>query len=279
MKEPANNKRHLGSKRMRTKLTSKLGLASASIFALAVAAPTVVAQEDAAAADDDRRLSTVTVTATQRTESIQDVPIAVTALDPELLQRAGVADVTSLDSVAPSFNMNSSDTATGGTTLRIRGVGTTGNNIGLESSVGVFLDGVYLSRPGVALGDLMDLEQIEVLRGPQGTLFGRNTSAGALNIKTKKPNLEEFEGFGSLTLGNYNLVNVQAGASIPLIEDTLAVRISGAIRERDGFIEGIGGAESHDRDRSVFRGQLYGDFGDIGTVRAILDYSEANEQC
>ncbi len=264
---------------MRTKLTSKLGLASASIFALAVAAPTVVAQEDAAAADDDRRLSTVTVTATQRTESIQDVPIAVTALDPELLQRAGVADVTSLDSVAPSFNMNSSDTATGGTTLRIRGVGTTGNNIGLESSVGVFLDGVYLSRPGVALGDLMDLEQIEVLRGPQGTLFGRNTSAGALNIKTKKPNLEEFEGFGSLTLGNYNLVNVQAGASIPLIEDTLAVRISGAIRERDGFIEGIGGAESHDRDRSVFRGQLYGDFGDIGTVRAILDYSEANEQC
>ena len=90
---------------MRTKLTSKLGLASASIFALAVAAPTVVAQEDAAAADDDRRLSTVTVTATQRTESIQDVPIAVTALDPELLQRAGVADVTSLDSVAPSFNM------------------------------------------------------------------------------------------------------------------------------------------------------------------------------
>ena len=115
------------------------------------------------------------MTATQRAESVQDVPIAVTALDPEILDRAGVADVTSLDSVAPSFNMNSSDTATGGTTLRIRGVGTTGNNIGLESSVGVFLDGVYLSRPGVALGDLLDLEQIEVLRGPQGTLFGRNT--------------------------------------------------------------------------------------------------------
>ncbi len=264
---------------MRTKLTSKIGLASASMIALAVAAPTAVAQEDASGAEEDRRLSTVTVTATQRTESIQDVPIAVTALDPELLQRAGVADVTSLDSVAPSFNMNSSDTATGGTTLRIRGVGTTGNNIGLESSVGVFLDGVYLSRPGVALGDLMDLEQIEVLRGPQGTLFGRNTSAGALNIKTKKPNLEEFEGFGSLTLGNYNLVNVQGGVSVPLIEDTLALRVSGAIRERDGFIEGLGGAESHDRDRSVFRGQLYGDFGDIGTVRAILDYSEANEAC
>ncbi|NQY41099.1 MAG: TonB-dependent receptor [Henriciella sp.] len=264
---------------MRTKLTSKIGLAGASVLALAVAAPTAVAQEDAAGADEDRRLSTVTVTATQRTESIQDVPIAVTALDPQTLERSGVADVTSLDSVAPSFNMNSSDTATGGTTLRIRGVGTTGNNIGLESSVGVFLDGVYLSRPGVALGDLMDLEQIEVLRGPQGTLFGRNTSAGALNIKTKKPNLEEFEGFGTVTLGNYNLVNVQGGVSVPLIEDTLALRISGAIRERDGLIRGIGGTESHDRDRSVFRGQLYGDFGDKGTVRAILDYSEANEQC
>ena len=262
---------------MISKTSKVLCLASVSAAAILMAAPSVVAQEDEA--DNDRRLSTVTVTATQRTESIQDVPIAVTALNPETLERAGVADVTSLDSVAPSFNMNSSDTTTGGTTLRIRGVGTTGNNIGLESSVGVFLDGVYLSRPGVALGDLMDLEQIEVLRGPQGTLFGRNTSAGALNIKTKKPNLEDVEGFGTLTAGNFNLVSLQAGISVPLIEDTLAFRVSGAIRQRDGFVEGLNGVESHDRDRTVIRGQLYGDFDDAGTIRAILDYSEANEQC
>ncbi|MEL7111723.1 MAG: TonB-dependent receptor, partial [Pseudomonadota bacterium] len=253
-------------------------LAGASALALSLASPVVSAQEGSEE-DGARTLSTVTVTATQRAESIQDVPIAVTALSPEVLDRAGVADVTALDSVAPSFNMNSSDTTTGGTTLRIRGVGTTGNNIGLESSVGVFLDGVYLSRPGVALGDLMDLEQIEVLRGPQGTLFGRNTSAGALNIKTKKPNLDEIEGFANATLGNYNLLNVQGGVSIPIVEDTLAVRISGAITERDGFVEGLNGTESHDRDRTVIRGQALLDLKERGEIRAILDYSEANEQC
>lgn len=252
----------------------------ASVLALSIAAVPAIAQDaDETTADNPRTLSTVTVTATQRAESIQDVPIAITALDPEILDRAGVTDVSNLDTVAPSFNMNSSDTTTGGTTLRIRGVGTTGNNIGLESAVGVFLDGVYLSRPGVALGDLMDLEQIEVLRGPQGTLFGRNTSAGALNIKTKAPNLDEMEGFGNVTFGNYNLTNVQAGINIPIIKDKLAVRISGAARGRDGLIEGINFDESHDRDRSLIRAQALYDAGDFGTFRAILDHSEADENC
>ena len=226
-----------------------------SASAMAISYPMMTSAQESDEDTETRRLSTVTVSATQRTESIQDVPIAVTALNPETLDRAGVTDVTTLDSVAPSFNMNSSDTTTGGTTLRIRGVGTTGNNIGLESSVGVFLDGVYLSRPGVALGDLMDLEQIEVLRGPQGTLFGRNTSAGALNIKTKQPNLQELEGFGNLTAGNYDLLNLQAGVSVPIIEDTFAVRISGAYREQDGFVTSTTGNESHNRDRTLLRAQ------------------------
>jgi len=250
--------------------------AGASALALSAATPVAMAQDQD---DNPRTLSTVTVTATQRTESIQDIPIAVTALDPEILERAGVSDVTGLDSVAPSFNMNSSDTTSGGTTLRIRGVGTTGNNIGLESSVGVFLDGVYLSRPGVALGDLLDLEQIEVLRGPQGTLFGRNTSAGALNIKTKKPNLEEFEGFANLTIGNYDLANFQAGLNIPIVKDKFGIRLSGALHKRDGFVEGLNGNTSHNRDRVSLRGQAYWDFGSGGTLRAIADWSEAEEDC
>lgn len=250
--------------------------AGASTLVLLAASPTALAQE---AEDAPRTLSTVTVTATQRTESLQDVPLAVSAFDPETLERAGVADISNLDSVEPAFNMNSAGTVSGGTTLRIRGVGTTGNNIGLESSVGVFLDGVYLSRPGIALGDLLDLEQVEVLRGPQGTLFGRNTSAGALNIKTKKPNLRDYEGFGTLTAGNYNLVNIQAGINIPIVEDKFAVRLSGATHKRDGFVEGPNGDESHDRDRFVLRGQAFMDLGTGGTLRAIADYSEADEKC
>lgn len=251
-------------------------LASVSTMALLAGGPFATAQE---ADDNPRTLSTVIVTATQREESIQDIPIAVTALDPEALERAGVSDIANLDSLASSFNMNSAGTVSGGTTLRIRGVGTTGNNIGLESSVGVFLDGVYLSRPGIALGDLLDVEQVEVLRGPQGTLFGRNTSAGALNIKTRKPDLSEYEGFGNLTVGNYSLFNLQAGINIPVVEDKFGIRLSGAIHERDGFVEGLDGQESHDRDRFSLRGQALWDLGTGGTLRLIADYAEAEERC
>lgn len=103
----------------------------------------------------------IIVTATRREQDLQEIPLAVTAVGTEELDRQGIADIRSLSSVSPSFNLNSSDTETGGTTIRIRGVGTTGNNIGLESAVGVFLDGVYLSRPGAALGDLVDVERVE----------------------------------------------------------------------------------------------------------------------
>ncbi|MEM6410677.1 MAG: TonB-dependent receptor [Pseudomonadota bacterium] len=255
-----------------------------SVAALAIAASPAVAQEEAAASDEDssRRLGEITVTATRREASIQDVPIAVSAFSPETLDRQGVFDVTNLQSVTPSFNINSSDTATGGTTLRIRGVGTTGNNIGLESSVAVFLDGVYLSRPGIALGELVDLEQIELLRGPQGTLFGRNTSAGALNITTRKPNLEGFDAFANATYGNFDFANVQAGFSAPIIQDVLGVRFSGAYSRRDGFLSSLSGPssnDSNDRDRYTLRGQALLDLDQLGTFRLIGDYAEANEQC
>jgi len=140
----------------------------------AVAIPGVSAQ--AQSFDDE-----IIVTATRRAESIQDIPIAVTAILPEDLEKQGVVNIQNLTSVAPSFSTSQAQTASGTVVLRIRGVGTTSNNIGFESAVGVFIDGAYQSRPGVALGEFVDVERVEVLRGPQGTLFGRNTSAGALN--------------------------------------------------------------------------------------------------
>ncbi len=254
-------------------------LAGASWAALSA---TGVAHAQANDDDDDdraRTLGTVTVTATRREESIQDVPIAVTALAPEQLERAGVQDLRSLDRLSASFNLNSSQTESQGTTIRIRGIGTTGNNIGLESAVGVFVDGVFLSRPGVALGDLLDLQQIEVLRGPQGTLFGRNTSAGALNITTQAPNLDEAEGFANFTYGNFDQINAQAGFSVPLIEDQLAFRLSAAFRERDGFVQSSTGAESNNRDRWLVRGQVFWQPTDNFSFRLIGDVSEANESC
>lgn len=262
-------------------------LVGASLIALAQTGVSIAQEGDAATAQPEeaeagRRLGTVTVNATRRESSIQDVPIAVTALDADALARAGVADITDLPALSASFNMSNSQTESAGSTLRIRGVGTTGNNAGLEGAVGVFLDGVYLSRPGVALGDLVDLEQIEVLRGPQGTLFGRNTSAGALNIRTKKPNLGEVEGFGNLTVGNYNALNLQAGVSVPLVQDQIAVRISGAVNERDGFLDSSDPNNpdgSLSKDRWTVRGQLYAEPTENIDLRFIIDHSNVDDFC
>ncbi|ANY19525.1 Colicin I receptor precursor [Tsuneonella dongtanensis] len=239
--------------------------------------PVAAFAQDTADQDDDADV--IIVTATLRQADVQDIPLAVTAVAPETLERQGVVDIKTLSSISPSFNIQSSQTETQGTSIKIRGVGTTGNNTGLESSVGVFIDGVYQSRPGVALGDLLDLERLEILRGPQGTLFGRNTSAGALNITTRRPNLNRIEGFANATYGNFDFFNVQGGVSLPLAEGVAGVRLSGAYRKRDGLLTSSTGAESLNRDRYILRGQLvYEPTADL-SVRIIGDYSKASENC
>ncbi len=226
-----------------------------------------------------RMIDEVVVTAQKREESIQDIPVAVTALSELQLERGGVQDIRDLPTLSASFNMNGSQTESQGSVFRIRGVGTTGNNIGLESAVGVFFDGVHLSRPGIALGDLFDVEAIEVLRGPQGTLFGRNTSAGALVVRTKRPDLDNVEAWMSAGFGNFSSVNLQAGGNLPLIDNTLAVRGAVAVRQQNGFMKSETGAESMDRDRVSLRGQALWNINDRADLRLILDYADADEQC
>ncbi len=258
---------------------TKFELRRATALALLVANPafaqTPPPADDTAAAEPEE----IFVTATLRTENLQAVPIAVTAFNAASLDKAGVRDIRALDQVSASFNLNSSQTESGGTTLRVRGVGTTGNNTGLESAVGIFLDGVYLSRPGIALGDLLDVTQVELLRGPQGTLFGRNTSAGALNVKTAKPNLNNFDGFANATYGNFDLFNVQGGLSAPIVEGVLGLRLSGAYRNQDGFQKSTTGATSNDRNRYIVRGQLYFEPSADLNIRLIADYQRSNEKC
>lgn len=231
--------------------------------------------------DEDRFVEDVIIVqATRRASDVQDVAIAVTVVSPVELQRQGVTSIKDLASVASGFNIQSSQTETQGTSIRIRGVGTTGNNIGLESAVGVFIDGVYQSRPGIALGELVDIEAIEMLRGPQGTLFGRNVTAGALNIRTKAPVLGEFGGFADFTYGNYNLANIQAGINLPA-GDNLAFRATGSFRQRDGFLTStvVPGAESHNRDRFILRGQALWEPTDATSLRLIADYQDVDENC
>lgn len=259
---------------MRTLWKPVLGL-------LCTVSMTSMAQAQDAQQDDQApERDVIIVTATLRAADVQDIPLAVTAVSPAELDRQNVQDIKALTSISPSFNIQSSQTETQGTSIRIRGVGTTGNNTGLESSVGVFIDGVYQSRPGIALGDLLDLERLEILRGPQGTLFGRNTSAGALNITTKRPDLTKVEGFANATYGNFDFFNVQAGVSLPLVTDQLGIRLSGAYRKRDGYLRSVvPGSSSGNRDRYLLRGQILWEPSPDVSLRIIGDYAKSDENC
>lgn len=226
----------------------------------------------------------IIVTATRRAQDVQAIPLAVTAVSPVQLERQGVVSVSQITNVSSSFSTSNAQLASGSVVLRIRGVGTTSNNIGFESAVGIFIDGAYQSRPGVALSEFVDVERVEVLRGPQGTLFGRNTSAGALNITNVRPDLSEFGGFANATYGNRDLYGVQGAVNVPIVQDKLALRVTGAYRERDGYVTVVDGSgakigESNGTDQYLVRAQL-GFESDSGIRgRLIGDYAKSSAGC
>jgi len=236
---------------------------------------------EAAQPGDQANSGTIIITATRRASPLSDVPIAVSAVTSESLQNTGANDIRALNQLAPSLLVSSTGTEANGS-ARIRGIGTVGDNPGLESSVAVFIDGVYRSRTGVGLNELGEVERIEVLRGPQGTLFGRNASAGLINIVTKKPSFT-LGGGGELTYGNYNYVRAAAGLTGP-ISETVAFRIDGVYVRRDGFYKNItqgGGSESrvNNRNRYFVRGQLLFQPSDDLSFRLIGDYTHRRESC
>lgn len=239
-----------------------------------VAADVDIAPTDDLAADDDG----IVITAQGRTQILQDVPIAVSAVSAESLQNSGASDIRQLNQLAPSLLVSSTGSEANGS-ARIRGIGTVGDNPGLESSVAVFVDGVYRSRSGVGLNELGEIERIEVLRGPQGTLFGRNASAGLIHVISKKPNMNQFEGFGSLTYGNYDYIRADAGITGP-IGDTLGFRLDGVYARRDGFYNDVNNNDDvNDRNRLFLRGQLLFQPNADLSVRLIGDYTRREESC
>ncbi len=224
----------------------------------------------------------IIVTATRRASPLSDVPIAVSAVTQESLQNTGANDIRSLNQLAPSLLVSSTGSEANAS-ARIRGIGTVGDNPGLESSVAVFIDGVYRSRTGVGLNELGEIERVEVLRGPQGTLFGRNASAGLINIVTRSPEFK-FGGVAEATYGNFDNYRFVGGLTGPLIGDTLAFRVDGVYNKRDGFYRNVtaaGGSESrvNDRDRYFVRGQLLFKPTDSISLRLIGDYTHRDESC
>ncbi|MEH6723252.1 MAG: TonB-dependent receptor [Qipengyuania sp.] len=219
----------------------------------------------------------IIVRAQGRDQALSDVPVAVSAVSGEMLEKSGVADIRDLNQVAPSLLVSSTGNEANGS-ARIRGIGTVGDNPGLESSVAVFVDGVYRSRSGNALSELGPLDRVEILRGPQGTLGGRNSSAGLINIYTAPPEFE-FSGYGAFTYGNYDAIKVEGGINAPL-GDTVAARIDGVYFERDGFYNDVNnGTRVNDRDRYLVRGQLLFEPTSDLSIRLVGDYSKKDEAC
>jgi outer membrane receptor protein involved in Fe transport len=220
----------------------------------------------------------IVVTATRRNEALSDVPLAVSAVTAQTLENSGVADIRQLTQVSPSLLVSSTSSEAGAGVARIRGVGTVGDNPGLESSVAVFVDGVYRSRTGVGLTELGQIDRIEVLRGPQGTLFGRNASAGIISVITARPSFNS-QINGELTIGNYDLRRVEVGATGP-ISSTFAVRADAVYLKRDGFLtDVISGRDVNTRDRYLIRAQGLFRPNDDFSFRLIGDYAKRDEEC
>lgn len=259
-------------------MRKSLLLATAGLTAIA---PPALAQEtdtptdivETAAVDDN----VIVVIAQGREQRLQDVPIAVSAVNAESLQNSGASDIRQLNQLAPSLLVSSTGNEANGS-ARIRGIGTVGDNPGLESSVAVFIDGVYRSRSGVGLNELGPVERIEVLRGAQGTLFGRNASAGLINIVTLGPSFD-LEGYAAATYGSFDTVRLEGGLNFP-IGGTVAARIDGVYLERDGFYNDIvNGGTVNDQDRYLVRAQALWEATPDLSFRLIGDYSNKDEEC
>ena len=223
------------------------------------------------AVEQEAKLGTVTVNARRREETAQSVPTPISVLDSETLETQRIYRVQDLQQLVPSTNVAYVHARQ--SSISIRGLGNNPASDGLEGSVGIYLDNVYLGRPGMAVFDLLDVEQLEVLRGPQGTLFGKNTTAGVLNITTRKPTFHR-EGSIQQSIGEDGYLQTQGSFSGP-ISETLAGRISAYRTEDDGYVKNIhNGDDLNGGKRQGFRTQLLFKPSETFNLRWIGEYNE-----
>lgn len=244
-----------------------VALATTALSPITVA----VAQDTPEAAEEERRFGPIQVTAQRREQSLLDVPVSVSAFDGELLEDLGVDDLTEVGKISPNVTLEVSRGTNTTLSAFIRGVGQQDPVAGFESGVGIYLDDVYLNRPQGAVLDVFDVERIEVLRGPQGTLYGRNTIGGAVKYVTRGlSDTPEFK--GRAALGSYNQRDLVLTASMPLAE-TFRVGGSFAMLTRDGFGENLNlGGDNYDKDITAGRVSAEWDVTPDFSVRAMADY-------
>ncbi|MEE9552624.1 MAG: TonB-dependent receptor, partial [Gammaproteobacteria bacterium] len=245
-------------------------------------------------------LEEIIVTAQKRSEYVQDVPIAVTTFTAESIEQRGLTNVSQLGDFTPNVEMDSTSPFAGSSSILspyIRGIGQNDFAFNLEPGVGVYVDGVYYARTIGAVVDMLDLDHVEILKGPQGTLFGRNTIGGAINIITRKPG-DEYSWKGEVTAGRYNRVDVRGAVDAPIIPEKLLSSLAFSFKNRNGyqdripfagnFSENVGefitpstrssGNESGDENQDNIRGKLLWLVNDDLEVTFSADYTRVDEQ-
>jgi iron complex outermembrane receptor protein len=206
----------------------------------------IAAQDAAAGASEDAE---IIVSARRRDERLIDVPVAVTALSSQDIDKLQAIDLSGLQGASPNLNIVQGRGSAASANIFIRGIGQPDALQTFDPAVGVYVDGVYLSRIQGALLNLGDVERIEVLRGPQGTLYGKNTIGGAVSIVSRKPDFNTFKASGSALYGSYNQILLNGYVSAPLVGDKVALSIAGQYDKRDGLVtDPLTGRRYNDRD-------------------------------
>jgi iron complex outermembrane receptor protein len=254
-----------------------LTVLAASALTAASATAQNVAQD--ASDDADGGLAEIMVTAERFSSSVQKSPVAITAVDAQALEERMVTNVLTAAQEIPGIKITAAQGSNTSASIALRGVGQSTAGINFDPAVGIYIDGVYQPRINGAFFDFFDIASMEVLRGPQGTLYGRNSSGGALKIQTKRPNYL-WEGKAELSAGNFDYFGGKAYLTGPLIDDVLAFSVSGVARQRDGFLYGTEhGRQIGDIDSRAERVKLLftpnEKFEAELSVFAIQDYSEA----
>ena len=261
-----------GNRVLKAAMLSTISIASLGMGSI-VYAQDETPQAEEAAVDED----VIIVTATKREQTLEEVPVAVSVTSAAEIERAQVRDLKDLQTLVPSLRVSQLQSSAS-TDFIIRGFGNGSNNVGIEGSVGVFIDGVYRSRSAASISDLPNLQRVEVLRGPQSTLFGKNASAGVISIVTAAPSYE-FGGSAEFSYGNYNAIVAKADITGP-ISDNIAFSLAGGINKRDGYGTNLtDGSETSERNRWYGRAQLLIEPTDTIKFRIIGDYDKIDENC
>jgi len=258
------------------------GVASVGLFAgiaYAEEVPADPAQNyqpaDSAASGDNQ----IVVTARRREEAIQDVPLAIAVINSDALEQTGSFNVGKLQQLQPTIQFYSSNPRNSAANIRGLGAPFGLTNDGIEQGVGIYVDEVYYSRAASSTFDFLDVGQIEVLRGPQGTLYGKNVTAGAINITSRAPSFD-FEGRAEATYGNLGFVQAKASVSGPLIADRLAVRLAASSTHRRGTIYNVAtGNNINEQDNIGFKAQLLWKASDDLNITLAGDYNRQDPEC